>query len=118
MWKKGWIYFLLLCFINTAFLPGENTDDTPYNGIDEVEEEYNNLYELIEEGFMGIVDDTPEDEDDDIPEWIKKTADFSVDHYAEILFLEINEYNEISIPVIYNFNSSFLEISSPPPKLS
>jgi hypothetical protein len=117
MWKKAVIYFLLLSFINTAFLPGEKVDETPFNGIEEVEEEYNSLYELVEEGLMGVQDTTPEDEDDDIPDWLKKTTDFYYHHNLEITILtntySLDYKSFVSITPYF----SFLEISSPPPKL-
>lgn len=116
MWKKAIIYFLLLSFINTAFLPGEPVDATPLNGMEEAEEEYNTLYELITEGFLGMHDSTPEDEDDDNPDWLKKTSDFFCKHTLGITLSADSHLIDYMDFVIINRYLSFLEISSPPPK--
>ena len=116
MWKKALTYILLLCFLNTAFLPGENEDDTPFNEIEEVEEEYNSVVELVKEVYMDIPDDTPEDEDDDNPDWLKKTNDF---YYCQIIDISIEQFlliEDPKSPLIIRPYSSFLEHSSPPPK--
>ncbi len=116
MWKRALTYLLLLCFINTAFLPVENEDDTPFNEIEEVEEEYNTIFELILEVFLDIPDDTPEDEDDDNPDWLKKTNDF---YYCQIIDISIEQFlliEDPKSPLVLRPYSSFLEHSSPPPK--
>ncbi|GAL83211.1 hypothetical protein MYP_437 [Sporocytophaga myxococcoides] len=116
MWKKALTYILLLFFINTALLPGENEDDTPFNDIEEVEEEYNSIVELILEVFLEMPDDTPEDEDDDNPDWVKKTNDF---YYCQIIDISIEHFlliEDPKSPLILRPYSSFLEHSSPPPK--
>lgn len=117
MLNKIVIYFLLLCFINTAFLPGENIDDTPFNGVEEVEEEYNSLYELVREGFMEIEDPTPEDEDDDLPDWLKKTSNFFYCQIFEVSFNLPKVIHETRITIKNKISSLQLEISSPPPKI-
>lgn len=118
MWKRAVIYLLLLSFINTAFLPGENVDDTPFNGVEEVEEECNSLFELIAEGMMHIQDDSPEDEDDDIPDWLKKTTCFFYRPVFVITLQIIPSLNDYENFVIINPYFSFLKIFAPPPKLS
>lgn len=118
MWKKAVIYFLLLSFINTAFLPGESIDETPFNGVEEVEEEYNSLFELVEEGFLGVHDSTPEDEDDDIPDWLKKAGDFFYCHPIEVSFNQLKVIYETRSSLKNKISILPLEISSPPPKFS
>jgi hypothetical protein len=118
MLKQAVIYLLLISFINTAFLPGENIDDTPFNGVEEVEEEYNSLYELVEEGLIGVKDTTPEDEDDDNPDWLKKTSDFFYNYNSEISIILTDNIEQLFVPIIINPYTSFLQAFSPPPKLS
>lgn len=118
MWQKFLLYFLLLSFINTSLVPAENIDDTPFNGVEEVEEEYNTLFEFVKEKVLGFQDDTPEDEDDDCPDWQKK-PNSEYHHYTAIFTFIISTYFQITAPpVVESTYISFLEISSPPPKVA
>jgi len=117
MWKTVLTYILLLFFLNTSLLPVENEDDTPFSNIEEIEEEYNNIIELIQEVFLGIEDDTPEDEDDDNPDWYKKPNDFFYCQIINNILVIQYSLSEIwKFPLIIRPYSSFIEQAYPPPK--
>jgi hypothetical protein len=119
--KKLFIYFLLLTMINSTFFVGENQDDKPFDGIEEVnEEEYNSVVEFVMEGCMDIPDETPEDEDDDIPDSFKPSK--GGDSFCTPLFNFLaTRATDYVIPVSFDISiaySCFLDKNSPPPKLA
>ena len=120
MWRKYLLYFLLINILNTAFFPGENLDDNPLDGLEEVgQEEFNTIVEYLIEDLLGHVDQTPEDEDDDAPDTVKfeKQVDPFYLSCFKMEFTPIKESIVYSSFYLSRANIFCLEIHAPPPKI-
>ncbi|HEY8402841.1 MAG TPA: hypothetical protein VIK89_16355, partial [Cytophagaceae bacterium] len=80
---------------------------------------YSNVIELIVEGWMGVIDDTPEEEEDISDSFkITKTLDFLCDfQYSFTMIPYIPAQSHHAPGTIENY-FCFLEQQSPPPKFS
>lgn len=110
--KKLLIYCLLLTMINSTFFVGENHNNNSN------QEEYNSVIEFVMEGCLDIPDETPEDEDDDIPDTFKP----QMDNYSIVIFeckhLFYSKGSPLTSFDIFTAYSCFLDKNSPPPKLA
>lgn len=120
MWNKALLYFFLLSFMNTAFLFKGMQDANPFDEVKNSSREvYSSIAELVIEGWMGVSDNTPEDEED-----ISKSfkAVNPLDYFYN------NQFSYVTSPfVIKEIGNSFtlinpysciLEKSSLPPKFA
>jgi len=122
MSKKIILYFLLFNFTNTVLFYNNERKDEIIGGSFSAENfgEINSMAEYVVENWMGIEDQTPEDEDDDWsdPFKIEKNtfcSNFNLSFENTKTFLVLG--NERAIPYYTpSFHIVFIDIISPPPR--
>ncbi len=120
--KQIFTFIVVLCHINfTMFLPiMEEHDVYAANGV--MVDEINSVYEYIDEVLLGDKDDTPEDEDDDEPDFYQLVR--SEIYYFQELTIVLKPFlgdsmNKIMYP---NYTQDMLlslsyDIVAPPPEV-
>lgn len=119
--KKIFAFIVLLSHMNfTMFFPTvEEHDVYTANGI--MVDEINSVYEFVNEVLLGDKDDTPEDEDDDQPDYyqVVKIADYYYNCISEQIKLPfVDVYTEVCYPEYNNKQLLLLsyDIVAPPPE--
>jgi hypothetical protein len=119
--KKPIAFIVLLCHINfTMFFPTVKEYDLyTSNGI--MIDEINSVYEYVDEDLFGDKDESPDDEDDDEPDFyelIKIGSYYFHNVGTELTCAPLQTYSKLAYPAyIYNSLLSLsYDVVAPPPK--
>ncbi len=120
--KQVFTFIVLLCHINfTMFFPTVEEHDV-YSGNGAMIDEVNSVYEYVDEVLLGDKDDTPEDEDDDEPDFYQviKIGDYYFhDLSTQLKCSSLATYSKISYPNYLQDKLLALsyDIVAPPPQV-